>query len=205
MKHLRFAFIAVLSAAPLLKAQHPNIGIFMQFDAAPGALQVDAMETEVDKLFQPSGLALIWRLASENRGGEVFSGLAMVRFKGTCSAEHWQNPAGRSLPGEIRPLGSTQVADGRVLPFSEVQCDEVRKALAFLRPGAGLMERQQALGRALGRVLAHELYHILANAKNHATRGLAKAVEPLPALISPKSVGFLDADWKAVAEGLKAR
>jgi hypothetical protein len=205
VKYLRLAFIAVLSAAPLLKTQPPNIGIFMQFDAAPGALQVDAMETEVGKLFQPSGLALMWRLASENRGGEVFSGLAMVRFKGTWSAEHWQNPAGRSLPDEIRSLGSTEVADGRVLPFSEVHCDEVRKALAFLRPGTGLKEKQQALGRALGRVLARELYHILANAEDHTTQGLARAVEPLPALISPKSVGFLDADWKAVDEGLTAR
>ncbi len=181
----------------------------MKFDAAPGALSLDAMEAEVNQLFQASGLALNWRWADENQGSEAFSGLAMVRFKGSCSAEHAQilalDDAGRLQPGEVRTLGTTKVENGRVLPFSEVHCDEVRKALSFLRPGAGLVERQQALGRAMGRVLAHELYHVLAKATTHAERGLARAVEPLPDLVSPKFAGFLEADWKAVEAGLKSR
>jgi surfactin synthase thioesterase subunit len=63
------------------------------------------------------------------------------------------------------------------------------------------MERQQALGHALGRVLAHELYRILANAERLATQELVSAVEPLLEQSSPKNVGFLEANWKAVAEG----
>jgi hypothetical protein len=96
------------------------------------------------------------------------------------------------------------VAEGRILPYTELRCDEIGKALAFLRPGSGIKDRQLALGRALGRVLAHELYHILANAKTHGANGLARAVEPLPDLISPKSAGFIDLDWKAVTDNLKA-
>lgn len=187
---------------PGLAAQsHPNIGIFMQFDAAPGAASVAAMEKEVAQLFQPSGLALSWRLTGDARNGEAFYRLAVVRFKGRCSAEISPS-ASQALPGEVRPLGATRVAEGHVLPYTEVRCDEVRKALAYLRPGANAVERQMALGRALGRVLAHELYHILANAKSHPSKGLARAVEPLPELIAPKTEGFQDTDWKAVAANL---
>jgi hypothetical protein len=202
----RFVLIFAATLSPVLAQHQPNVGIFMQFDASPGAASiVTAMESEVDRLFEPSGLALTWHLTGDQRTSEGYSRLAVVRFKGRCSAELAAlNQSGVFSGGGIHTLGSTQVSDGRVLPYTEVRCDEVRKALAFLGPGAGIAERQLALGRALGRVLAHELYHILANAKTHASHGLAHAVEPLDDLVSPKSEGFLDTDWKAISQNLAA-
>jgi hypothetical protein len=203
----RFVLIFTATLPPLLAQHQPNVGIYMKFDVAPGpASIVTAMESEVDRLFEPSGLALTWHLTGEERSNEGFSRLAVVRFKGRCNAEIAAlNRSSVFNGGGIDTLGSTQVSEGRVLPYTEVRCDEVRKALAFLEPGAGEAERQLALGRALGRVLAHELYHILANAKTHASHGLARAVEPLEDLVSPKGAGFLDSDWKAISENLASR
>ena len=82
------------------------------------------------------------------------------------------------------------MVDGRVLPFSEVRCDAVKQALSYLRPEADSVERQKALGLAMGRVVAHELYHVLANATAHAAIGMAKAVESLDDLVSTRPIFF---------------
>jgi hypothetical protein len=137
------------------------------------------MKKEVDHLLK--GVSLNWRMISENHGDEPFTGLVVLRFKGKCKAEPWGEPS--PLAGS-RTLGTTQVVNGRVTPFSEVQCDEVRRALAYMSTQASPKERQKALGLALGRVVAHELYHMLAHTTTHAARGLAKAAESLDDLIS---------------------
>lgn len=199
----RMVFVVCTLLPPLLAAQsQPNVAIFMQFDGTPGAASVvNAMESEVAHLFKPAGLAFTWRFTNDKRAGDSFNHLAVVRFKGRCTADEFGLDASSEFNGgELHTLGETKVANGRILPYTEVRCDEVRKALAFLGPGAGITERQLALGRALGRVLAHELYHIFANAKTHASKGLAHAIEPLDDLVSPKSAGFQDADWKAFAQ-----
>jgi len=61
--------------------------------------------------------------------------------------------------------------DGKVLPFSDVECDRVR---ASIRSANGRQLSDLVLGRALARVLAHELYHVLARTPTHARAGLAK-------------------------------
>jgi hypothetical protein len=171
---------------------------------AVAAPMVTAMAKEVDNLFEPSGLAVSWRSIAEDRKGEALNRRAAVRFKGRCSLDRQTLEAADGFnAGEMHSLGSTQVSGGRVLPYTEVRCDEVRKALAYL-PGAGYAERQRALDGALGRMLAHQLYHILANEKSHAAQGLARAVEPHEDLVSSQGAVFRDEDWKAVAQNLSA-
>jgi hypothetical protein len=113
--------------------------------------------------------------------------------------EGWSQPANDfGTLGETDALGSTQVAQGRVLPFSEVECDQIRKALAYMHPGSNQLERQNALGLALGRVVAHELYHVLTRTTSHATAGLAKASQSLRDLVALREIGFQDADSQAI-------
>jgi len=93
--------------------------------------------------------------------------VVVVKFHGKCQLEY-------PLPGasdQEVTLASTMVDRGHVMPFSDVQCDQVRKAL----PYATTPDRQKAFGLALGRVLAHELYHFLADKTRHAAAGLASA------------------------------
>ena len=201
------ALTAILSFGqnPPVSNNIPSVGVFLDFDSVPGQLPVVEMKKEVDKILKPSGVALDWRMASENHGNEVFSGLVVLKFKGKCKLEGWTDtPAGLS-PGEEHTLGTTKVVDGKVMPFTEVRCDEVKRALAYLRPEANQRERQKAFGIALGRVVAHELYHILASTTGHAARGLAKASESLEDLVSSGSMGFRQEDSKAIRKGLLAK
>lgn len=171
----------------------------MDFESAPGETSVHAMEQEVDKLLKPSGIALDWRLIQENRGDQPFKSLVVLRFKGSCKAD-WipQAKDDTDLPGENHELASTRVSNGRVLPFSEVECDQVRNALRYLHPGAGLRERQLALGRALGRVVAHELYHIFARTTAHSAHGLAQPSQSLEDLVKVEGPAFREQDSKAM-------
>jgi hypothetical protein len=183
----------------------PSVGVFLDFDSVPGSVPMDVMKKEVDKILKPSGLALDWRTTSENHGDEAFSGLVVLKFKGKCKLEGWGDvPAGVS-PGQERTLGTTRVVNGQVLPFTEVRCDEVKRALAYLRPEANQRERQKAFGVALGRVVAHEIYHILAHTTSHAARGLAKASESLQDLVTAGSMGFRDEDSTAIRKSLVAK
>lgn len=175
----------------------------MEFDSTPGAASVEVMKKEVDDLLKPAGLSLDWRLIKENHGNEPFAGLVVLKFKGECKAEAaYDLPSNFGTAGEDETLGSTKVDHGRVLPYSEVECDQVRKALSYLGPGAGQKERQRAMGMAMGRVVAHEIYHILASTTQHASKGLAKASHSLEDLVLPDRLVFADDDTRAIANNV---
>ena len=76
--------------------------------------------------------------------------------------------------GSSGAFARTPVADGKVLPFSEVECDQVRASLHSATWGTRGQQSDLVLGRALGRVLAHELYHFLTQTSAHANNGIAK-------------------------------
>ncbi len=211
----RYLCLAALAATSTLLAfgeppteqpLSPSIGVYLDFDSQPGEMPVEIMKKEVGDLLKSSGVTLDWRLARENTGHEAFSGLVVLRFRGHCKVENWSQPGSDfGTLGEIRALGSTKVAHGRVLPFSEVECDQVQKALAYLQPGTNEQERQQALGLALGRVVAHELYHMLARTTAHATEGLAKAAQSLKDLVAPGELIFQQAELQAIRKGFQAK
>jgi hypothetical protein len=201
------ALTAILSFGqnPPVSKNIPSVGVFLDFDSVPGQVPVDTMKKEVDKILKPAGVALDWRMASENHGNEVFSGLVVLKFKGKCKLEGWADAPPGLPPGVEHTLGTTKVVNGKVMPFTEVRCDEVKRALAYLRPEANQRERQKAFGVALGRVVAHELYHILASTTGHAARGLAKASESLEDLVSSGSMGFRAEDSTAIRKGLLSK
>jgi hypothetical protein len=176
----------------------------MQFDSKPTPAALQTMIGEADKLLKGAGISLDWRLAKENRGNEAFSKLVMLRFKGACRADRFPSPeTDFGTLGETRALGFTKVArGGKVLPYTEVECDEIRQALAYLDPTVGEKERQKALGRAMGRVVAHELYHILAHTTKHAAQGLAKATQSLQDLVARPDLGFRAEDSRAIGQGV---
>ena len=190
------AIVAVLLPAA---GRCQTVGVFLDFDAAPSKAALEIMKKEVDSLLRPAGVLLDWRLAAENRGDASFADLVLFRFKGKCKAEPWPKQA---APGETRTLGATKVSGGRVLPFSEVKCDAVRQALSYLQPEANALERQRALGLAMGRVVAHELYHVLAQTTTHAARGLAQAAESLQDLVSARPASFTAETTAAIRRAL---
>jgi hypothetical protein len=200
-----FTVLAAFGQNPPDSKETPSVGVFLDFDSAPGQLPVEAMKKEVDKILKPSGVALDWRLAADNHGTEAFNGLVVLKFKGKCKIEGWSQPNPDAAAGEEHTLGATKVVNGNVLPFTEVQCDEVKRALAYLRPEANARERQRAFGIALGRVVAHELYHVLARSTAHAAHGLAKASESLQDLVTAGNMGFRQEDANAIRRGVTSQ
>jgi len=67
------------------------------------------------------------------------------------------------------------VADGKVLPFSWVDCAALNRFLAPVASGQSQSQQDDLYGRSIARLLAHEFYHILAQTDDHAPAGIAKA------------------------------
>jgi hypothetical protein len=180
---MKQSILAAVLTLPLIPAhsfaegaqESSPIAIYMSFDGSPSRQAVDAMKREVERLTKPSALNLRWLSLSDARSGDSFSDLMVVKFHGKCHMEGIRllfNELG--LEGDGGALGSTQTSDNQVLPFSELQCDRIRRSIAPLAMGASSNEREALLGRAMGRVLAHELFHVFAKTDRHGQEGVAK-------------------------------
>ena len=145
------------------------ITLYTQFQQAPPAGVLEALQEEVEAIMAPIGLRFEWRDLGKTGGHEVSAELAVVTFKGRCDA------AGLTSRSRFEgALGWTHVSDGQILPFTDINCDRVRQLTQ-----SGLLvfraeDRAANYGRALGRVLAHELYHIFASTTRHGSIGVAK-------------------------------
>lgn len=83
---------------------------------------------------------------------------------------------GESLAASPAPMGvgQTQVIDGRVIPYADVHCDEIRAALGAELVSAAPGRRSLVFGRAISRVVTHELHHILTKTTGHGAGGMTK-------------------------------
>jgi hypothetical protein len=156
----------MLCILPFLPAA--DMTVVLSFEGRHSAPAVAAMKLETEKLLLHSGVSLGWRMTDGIEPSESFSRLAVVKFRGRCEMAGF-------LPGPLRPaarLGITYRMDGRVIPFSEVSCDEVRTSLATAHLPADPGSRELLYGRALGRVLAHELWHVLNGNGSHTRAGI---------------------------------
>ena len=180
-----FCSLSLLSSSAFADGAAPPIAVFMSFDAGSSPRAVEAMKQEVESLVRPSGFELSWRSLDSPRMEESFSDLVVVRFHGSCHMQGIQlifSELGPESAGGV--LGSTKVTDGQVLPFSELECDRIRRSIAPLIIGNSPDERESLLGRAMGRVLAHELFHIFADTGKHGREGVAKASHSRKDLVS---------------------
>lgn len=171
-----FACSAFLAAEPVRDpSTSGSTAVFMDFEGKAAPPVVDEMKREIASLLKPAQVQLVWRLLDAPRSAEFFSDLIVVKFRGKCHMDGVQ-----ALFSELGPyednqsLGSTRVSDGHVLPFSQLECDRIRRSIAPLAMGSGPEQRNALLGRAMGRVLAHELFHILTKTVHHSGEGVAK-------------------------------
>ena len=156
---LRFLFFAAF-ALPCLAVD--TLTIFVR-GSSPA---LDSARQEVDRLMEPAGFSVNWKSMADRRAGDDFSRLVVVELKGNCTIT---GAIPNGLSTDIRSLASTSIVDGKVLPFSSVQCDSLRKMLSSSQPG------MKNFGKAMGRVIAHEVFHMLAQTRAHATAGVSKS------------------------------
>ena len=177
----------------------PRVTLFTRCDGEASETAFEWMREEVEEVLRPAGIAVDWRKLDLTRLIEPVASLVVVRFRGTCMMEL---PEPRS--GMQGPLGRTHVSQGEVLPFCEVNCDRVREFIRSSRKHRDEEAWERFYGRALGKVLAHELYHVLANTRQHGEGGLAKPLlEPLE--LVGEGCLFEDEDLRRMRHGPRSK
>jgi hypothetical protein len=140
-------------------------------NASPGMLGV--MSEELKPLMRFAGFRLQVRNASEPPSTVGAEHLVVVELRGTCAVD-----ASRQSHGPLRTplaLASSSVVDGKVLPFTSIDCSALSRFLSPAIAKKSHREQNHLYGRAMARVLAHEFYHVLAQTEEHTPTGIAKA------------------------------
>jgi hypothetical protein len=161
--------LALVAAAPL-RTQGPEVVVYLTAPGTRDAAVDTELRREATALLHAAGFALEFRDRSARRGGDSASNLAFVDLVGSCEAA-----SAPPAPEDRRPkLAATAVEDGVVLPFSRVDCAALSRVLAEPLGHEAPGRRAFLYGRALGRVVAHELYHVLAQTRDHAAEGIGR-------------------------------
>lgn len=191
LRLLLIASFALLLGPDLMAGT--EVGVYLEFEQRPSPAVVDAMREQATAALKQIGFDIAWRLVSENHGNEAFERLVVVKFVGTCACRAVLRPT-----RDILVLGSTSVSGGRVLPYSQVQCDRVRRVMPDVEFASDRRIGDAALGRVLGRVLAHELYHVFLGTTHHSKSGLAKLIQSTDDLKS-NDFSFTTGELESVA------
>ncbi len=171
LNFVRSAFALIFCAASV-QAGHSPIQLATQVtavvlpDGRYSLLALHEMGREAAHILKKSGISLQLQLGEAAQA--VNGRLVVVKLVGRCDMD---GPPASQVSG---PLGWSHEANGVILPFSDLACDNIRGAIY----GAAVEGRQfrgnVLLGRAMGRVLAHELYHVIANTTEHGRQGVAQ-------------------------------
>lgn len=162
---LQLALMAASWAAAA--AERPAIGLLTEFPASATPAVRQEFRQETERVMRAAGVDLIWRNLRDNPAEESFARLVVIRFRGECAAPRAVSH-GRRLP-----LGLTHVANGRVLPFVEIDCQRILEAM-YAGDGQAQFRHEGVIGRALGRVAAHEICHVLTASGAHDEEGLMR-------------------------------
>ncbi len=141
--------------AEALSPRSATVGVFLKADASASSLSLDAMRLELRDLMVPAGIDLTWTNGQNPSRAER---LVVVTLRGDCQA-------GAKASGGFKdktPLASTAVTDGKVLPFSWVDCNALNKFLKQSMSGRSASQRSEILGAPWLALLAHEFYHVSA-------------------------------------------
>jgi hypothetical protein len=160
-----------------------RVVVYLQNGSSPEAVRtLPYMQRELEALMQSAGYRVEWKVPGKpsddkpsddkpsNEGDGV---LAVVELRGSCrvseSAVH-MTPVKNGAS-----LAATAVDGDQVLPFSWINCETLTQLLTPTLAGMESEKRDFLYGRAMGRVAAHELYHILANEREHSGSGVGKS------------------------------
>ena len=176
--------LALVGVAPALPESNALV-VYLTPPTARDALVQAHMRHEAMALMRSAGYALEFRDRNARRSGDSAPNLAFVDLIGTCAAA--SDPTPGPPPDDNQPkLAFTAVEDGVVLPFSRIDCGAMSRVLTPLLAREAPAERAFLYGRAMARVLAHELYHVLAQTRDHAAEGIGKPCFTAADLVSSR-------------------
>ncbi len=158
--------LAVVCRAGSDDPANSELVIYLRADAAQAPHLTAIMKRELAPLMLSAGYRVEWRDA-QAKFDSTAGNLVVVQLEGACGVLN-------GALSESKTLASTAVADDSVLPFSTIHCGSLSRVLGPMLAQEAGARREFLYGRAMARVLAHELYHILANTKDHDRDGIAK-------------------------------
>jgi hypothetical protein len=148
--------------------------VYLETGSNADSASLPFMRRETETLLRTAGYHVEWRDAGGTREPDTRADLVVVRLAGSCTAPVGQNAAAAS-PDGLQRLATTPVVDGRILPFSQVDCAALTRVLAASLTDEAPARRTYLYGRAMGRLVAHELYHILGQTTEHSRSGVGKS------------------------------
>jgi hypothetical protein len=132
-----------------------------------------AMDRELGTVMQSAGFHVTRRSLSNPPSTSGAENLVIVELRGVCMPQ-FAATAVVPLSSTAR-LASSSMVDGKILPFSWIDCVALNRFLAPAGSSQSKAEQDNLFGRSMARLLAHEFYHVLAQADDHALSGIAKA------------------------------
>jgi hypothetical protein len=159
-------FLALPPASQAANKSPEDLTVILDFKGPRSQNSIREMEQEARLILNSFGVRLGWALLGQQPHAN-YTSVAIVTFRGSCEFNPWL-----SQPLDSGSYAFTQLTDGQVEPFAEVNCNRVASAVQDAISGRGYAGAEQMFGRALGRVLAHELVHILTRSVLHASEGV---------------------------------
>jgi len=175
----------------------PDVVVYLKTDSVQPARSLEHMKRELGALMSVPGYRVEWRDAQSPDRNVDNAELVVVELRGSCGVPPGWLAAGHT--GRADSLASTHVSGAKVLPFSWLNCDSLTRLLAPSLAGEADAQRDYLYGSAMARLVAHELYHILANTREHGREGIGKAGFTSKDLLSER-FGFATASTALIAK-----
>jgi hypothetical protein len=172
LNFVRSAFALIFCAASVRAGHSPiqpatQVTAVVLPDGRYSLFALHEMGREAAHILKKSGISLQLQLGEAAQA--VNGRLVVVKLVGRCDMD---GPPAVQMSG---PLGWSHEANGVILPFSDLACDNIRGAIYGAAVEGHQFRGNVLLGRAMGRVLAHELYHVIANTTEHGRQGVAQS------------------------------
>jgi hypothetical protein len=172
---LALCCLAILDASLLgagsKRSNIPRVVVYLAGDTAQPAGPVLQMRRELNVVMRSAGYRVDFLTRSSADRNVEDSPVVVVYLDGYCGlAAGHTSPA----PKTGASLAFSYMADGRVLPFSRVNCGNLTRMIAPALAGETPVERDYLYGRAMARIVAHELYHVLVGSRVHGRAGITQ-------------------------------
>lgn len=186
-------FVAICCAGPVAAADTTPVTAVVFPNGQYSKVALREMGREAEHIMKKSGVSLRWRLGAPPQA--VSGYLVVVKLLGRCDMD------GSPAFQPHGPLGWAHAVNGAVLPFSDLDCENLRGAVQSAMLGGNHSHGNVLLGRAMGRVLAHELYHIVADTATHSHDGVTQSALT-PRELTAGSLEMHSSDVESIQSGL---
>jgi len=150
------------------------VEVYLHGDSASAANLLNEMNRELAILMQHAGFQIIEPHGSDQAPSGEAAHVIVVELRGACAVPMVRSSSAEEIPPALS-LASSAVADGRVLPFSWVDCTALSRFLGPAISSQTTQSQEYIYGRSMARLLAHEFYHVLAQTGDHTQAGICKA------------------------------